>query len=175
MSSKPRSSSSSRTDARPGRLLPWLALAFLIIVLDQITKILIVQRFQLGDGQVITGFFNLVRVHNTGAAFSFLAQASGWQRWFFIGLGFAASAMFIWMLRSHAEQRLFAFSVAMLLGGALGNVIDRLIHGHVIDFIQVYYQHYYWPAFNLADSAICLGAALMVLDSFRQPATRKPA
>lgn len=175
MSSKPRSSSSPRTDARPGRLLPWLALAFLIIVLDQITKILIVQRFQLGDGQVITGFFNLVRVHNTGAAFSFLAQASGWQRWFFIGLGFAASAMFIWMLRSHAEQRLFAFSVAMLLGGALGNVIDRLIHGHVIDFIQVYYQHYYWPAFNLADSAICLGAALMVLDSFRQPATRKPA
>ena len=171
MSSKPRSSSSPRTDARPGRLLPWLALAFLIIVLDQITKILIVQRFQLGDGQVITGFFNLVRGHNTGAAFSFLAQASGWQRWFFIGLGFAASAMFIWMLRSHAEQRLFAFSVAMLLGGALGNVIDRAWHGHVIDFLQFHWDVLapmfpggYFPSFNLADCALTAGAIGLILD-----------
>ncbi len=159
MSSKPRSSSPSRTDAR---LLPWLALAFLIIVLDQITKILIVQRFQLGDGQVITSFFNLVRVHNTGAAFSFLAQASGWQRWFFIGLGFAASAMFIWMLRSHAGQKLFSFAVAMLLGGAIGNVIDFLqFHG---DFLAPMFPGGYFPSFNLADCALTAGAIGLILD-----------
>lgn len=169
MRSKSRSSMSRSSSS--GSLTPWLLLALVVIVLDQLTKWLILQRFQLGDGQVVTGFFNLVRVHNTGAAFSFLAQAAGWQRWFFIGLGFAASAMFIWMLRSHAEQRLFAFSVAMLLGGALGNVIDRAWHGHVIDLLQFHWDVLapmfpggYFPSFNLADCALTAGAIGLILD-----------
>ncbi|MFM2053599.1 MAG: signal peptidase [Pseudomonadota bacterium] len=161
----------SRPRNRSSSLLAWLALALLVIVLDQITKALIVQRFQLGDGQIVTGFFNLVRVHNTGAAFSFLAGASGWQRWFFIGLGAAASAMFIWMLRQHGHQRLFGFSVAMLLGGAIGNVIDRVWHGHVIDFLQFHWDVLapmfpggYFPSFNIADCAITAGAVGLILD-----------
>jgi len=173
MPTKTRRSSSAASRSAPTSpgLMPWLALAALVIVLDQITKTLIVQRFQLGDGQIVTSFFNLVRVHNTGAAFSFLAHAAGWQRWFFIGLGFAASAMFLWMLKSHSGQRLFAFSVAMLLGGALGNVIDRAWHGHVIDFLQFHWAVLaamfpggYFPSFNLADCAITAGAVGLILD-----------
>ena len=152
-------------------LTPWLLLSLLVMVADQATKWWILQRFQLGDGQVITGFFNLVRVHNTGAAFSFLAQASGWQRWFFIGLGIAASVMFIWMIKNHAEQRLFSFSVAMLLGGAIGNVIDRGWHGYVVDFLQFHWDWLapvfpggYFPSFNIADTAITAGAVGLILD-----------
>lgn len=152
-------------------LTTWLSLALLVILLDQITKVLIVGRFAYGDSVVLTDWFNLVRVHNTGAAFSFLAQASGWQRWFFVTLGVAASVMFIWMLRSHAGQKLFCFSVAMLLGGAIGNVIDRLWHGYVVDFLQFHWGWLaplfpggYFPAFNLADSAITLGAVCLILD-----------
>lgn len=168
MRSKSRSSSSRSSSAS---LAPWLTLALLVIALDQVTKLLVLQRFQLGDGQVITGFFNLVRVHNTGAAFSFLAQAAGWQRWFFIGLGVAASAMFIWMLKQHAQQRLFSFSVAMLLGGAIGNVADRAWHGYVVDFLQFHWNWLaplfpggYFPSFNMADCAITAGAIGLILD-----------
>lgn len=160
-----RSSSSSSS------LLTWLALSAAVILIDQLTKLAVVARFQHGDGLVVTGFFNLVRAHNTGAAFSFLAHAAGWQRWFFIALGIAAAGFFIWMLRQHAHQKLFAFSMAMLLGGALGNVIDRIWHGYVVDFLQFHWSWLsplfpggYFPAFNVADSAITAGAIGLILD-----------
>ncbi len=150
------------------RLLPWFAVAFVVIALDQLTKTLILGHFQLGDSRYITSFFNLVRVHNTGAAFSFLAGASGWQRWFFVGLGVVAAGLITWMLRQHGHQRLFAWALALILGGALGNVIDRLLHGYVVDFIQVHWRHWYFPSFNVADSAITVGAALLIFDELRR-------
>lgn len=146
-------------------LLPWLAIAVVVIVLDQITKTLILQHYQYGDSTTITSWFNIVRAHNTGAAFSFLASASGWQRWFFIVLGFAAAVFIVWMLRSHGGQKMFAWALSLILGGALGNVVDRMLHGYVVDFIQVHWgAKYYFPSFNVADSAITLGAGLLILD-----------
>ena len=149
-------------------LAVWLGLALIVIVLDQFTKTLILGYFQLGDSRTVTSFFNIVRVHNTGAAFSFLAGAAGWQRWFFIGLGFVAAGFIVWMLRGHPTQRLFCFAVTMIMGGALGNVVDRLLHGYVVDFIQVHWSGWYFPSFNLADSAITLGAALLIIDELRR-------
>ena len=145
-------------------LLPWLAIAALIIIADQFTKTLIIGNFQHGEGITVTSFFNLVRVHNEGAAFSFLASESGWQRWFFTALGLAAAVFIVWMLRTHGGQRLFGFALALVLGGAVGNVIDRLLHGYVVDFIQVHYGAWYFPSFNVADSAISVGAACLILD-----------
>ena len=149
----------------------WLGLALIVILADQLTKTLVLREFQLHDSRTITSFFNLVRAHNTGAAFSFLAGASGWQRWFFVGLGAVASVFIVWMLKKHPGQRLFCFAVSMILGGALGNVIDRLLHGYVVDFLQF---HWFWlapmfpggyfPSFNIADSAITLGAICLILD-----------
>lgn len=154
----------------------WFVLSALVIVLDQLSKVYFNGAYQYGEvREVIPGLFNFVLVYNPGAAFSFLADAGGWQKFFFTALAFAVSGWLGWQMVRGGQSRMMNLAGALIIGGALGNVIDRLIHGHVIDFIQVYYQHYYWPAFNLADSAICLGAALMVLDSFRQPATRKPA
>ena len=147
-----------------GNLLPWLGIAFIVILLDQFTKTLILGAFKLGDVHTVTSFFDIVRAHTTGAAFSFLAGASGWQRWFFIGLGTAAAIFIVWMLRSHGGQRLFGWALALILGGALGNVIDRLIHGYVVDFVQVHYAGRFFPAFNVADSAISVGAACLILD-----------
>ncbi len=152
----------------PARLLPWLALAAVVILLDQVTKVMILRSFQYGDSVTIFSWFNIVRAHNTGAAFSFLAGASGWQRWFFIVLGFVAAGFIVWMLRRHGTQALFATALALILGGALGNVIDRLWHGYVVDFIQVHHGGWYFPAFNVADSAITLGAALLILDEIRR-------
>jgi signal peptidase II len=149
-------------------LLPWLGIALVIIVLDQLTKSLILANFAYGDSVHVTPFFNVVRVHNTGAAFSFLAGASGWQRWFFVGLGAVAAAFIVWMLRSHGGQKLFAWALALILGGALGNVIDRLLHGYVVDFIQVHWADKFFPSFNLADSAITLGAILLIVDELRR-------
>ena len=145
-------------------LLPWLGIAVVIILVDQFTKTLILGAFQLGDSHTVTSFLNIVRAHNTGAAFSFLADASGWQRWFFVGLGVAAALFIVWMLRSHGGQRLFGWALALILGGALGNVIDRLIHGYVVDFVQVHYAGRFFPSFNVADSAISIGAACLILD-----------
>ncbi len=147
----------------PG-MLPWLGLALAVFLADQFTKTLILGYYQLGDSTYVTSFFNVVRVHNTGAAFSFLAGASGWQRWFFIGLGTVAAVFILWMLRQHAGQKLFAFSMACLLGGAVGNVVDRVMHGYVVDFIQLHYAGWYFPSFNVADMAITAGAAGMILD-----------
>ena len=145
-------------------LWPWLGIAVVIILADQFTKTLIVGAFQLGDSHTVTSFFNIVRAHNTGAAFSFLAGAGGWQRWFFIGLGLAAAFFIVWMLRSHGGQRLFSWALTLILGGALGNVIDRFIHGYVVDFLQFHYAGWAFPSFNVADSAITIGAACLILD-----------
>jgi signal peptidase II len=145
-------------------MLPWLGLALVLLIVDQFTKTLILGSYQLGDSTRVTSFFNLVRVHNEGAAFSFLAGAAGWQRWFFTAIGIGAALFIVWMLRSHAGQRLFAFAMACILGGAIGNVIDRLIHGYVVDFLQFHYAGWYFPSFNVADSAITIGAIALILD-----------
>lgn len=147
-----------------GGLLPWLALALIILIADQFTKVLIMGYYRLGDSTTITSFFNIVRAHNTGAAFSFLAGASGWQRWFFTGIGVAAAIFIVWMLRSHPGQRLFSFALSCVLGGAIGNVSDRLIHGYVVDFLDFHWAGWHFPAFNVADMAISLGAACLILD-----------
>lgn len=154
---------SRRASSQP-TMLVWLALALLILLVDQLSKWLIIGQFHLGDSRSITGFFNLVRAHNPGAAFSFLAQAGGWQRWLFTGLGVGASLLMIWMLRSHPGQKLFGFAIACILGGAIGNVIDRLVHGYVVDFLDFHWAGWHFPAFNAADSAITLGAACLLLD-----------
>lgn len=153
--------------ARSGTLrgmLPWLGLALLLFLVDQFTKVLILGYYALGDSTYVTSFFNIVRVHNPGAAFSFLASASGWQRWFFTALGIGAAVFIVWLLRSHSNQRLFAFSMACLLGGAVGNVVDRVLYGYVVDFVQLHYAGWAFPAFNVADSAITAGAIGMILD-----------
>jgi signal peptidase II len=159
------------TRGHVGSLALWLALAVAVILADQVTKTLILSGFAFGEVRPVTSFFNLVRVHNTGAAFSFLAGASGWQRWFFVGLGLAASVFIVWMIRSNPTQKLFCFAVSMIMGGALGNVIDRLLHGYVVDFLQFRFGFLeplfpggYFPSFNLADSAITLGAVCLILD-----------
>ena len=148
-------------------MLPWLGWAGLILLADQLTKLLILGAYRLGDATPITGFFNIVRAHNTGAAFSFLADAGGWQRWLFTGFGTLAALFIVWQLRAHPGQKLFSFSLASILGGAVGNVIDRVRFGVVVDFVQWHVAGYYWPAFNLADSFIFIGAAMIVLDGFR--------
>ncbi len=149
---------------RSGTMLPWLGLALLLLIADQLTKLLILGYYQLGEATYVTSFFNIVRVHNTGAAFSFLAGASGWQRWFFTAIGMVAALLIVWLLKSHAGQRLFSFALACILAGALGNVIDRSLHGYVVDFLDFYYGRWHFPAFNLADSAITVGAACLILD-----------
>lgn len=164
-----RSSSSNTT------LWLWLALAALIVVADQLTKVLVLRQFAHGDSVALSSYFDLVRAHNTGAAFSFLAGASGWQRWFFVGIGAAASAAIVWMLRRHATQTLFCLAITLILGGALGNVIDRLQHGYVVDFLQFHWPWLeplftggYFPAFNLADAAITGGAIGLIADELRR-------
>ena len=143
---------------------PWLAWAVVILIADQITKTLILNNYRLGDSTFITSFFNIVRAHNTGAAFSFLSDAGGWQRWLFTGIGVAATIFIVWQLRAHPGQKLFSFALSSILGGAVGNVVDRLMHGYVVDFLQFHYAGWYFPSFNLADSAITLGAACLILD-----------
>ena len=152
-------------------LLLWLGIALVILLADQATKLLIVDSFALGDSQTVTTFFNLVRVHNSGAAFSMLSTASGWQRWFFTAIGVVATLFILWLLRSHPTQKLFCFALALVLGGAVGNVIDRIAYGHVVDFLDfhwdalspVFFQGHF-PAFNVADSAISVGAVCLIVD-----------
>ncbi|MGV3728803.1 signal peptidase II [Hydrogenophaga sp.] len=154
-----------------GPVWPWLGLAVVLLVADQVTKQLILASYQLGDSTPVTSFFNIVRAHNTGAAFSFLAGAGGWQRWFFTAVGLGASVFIVWMLRAHPGQKLFSFALACILGGALGNVIDRLLHGYVVDFLDFHWSFLagvfpggHFPAFNLADTAISVGAVALILD-----------
>ena len=143
---------------------PWLGWALLILVADQVTKTLILDSYRLGDATTITSFFNIVRAHNTGAAFSFLAQAGGWQRWLFTGFGVLAALFIVWQLRAHPGQKLFSFALASILGGAVGNVLDRMMHGYVVDFLDFHIAGWHFPAFNVADAGITIGAALLILD-----------
>ncbi|MBP6008090.1 MAG: lipoprotein signal peptidase [Rhodoferax sp.] len=147
-----------------GGMMLWLAWAMVVLIVDQFTKVLILGYYQLGDSTPVTGFFNVVRVHNTGAAFSFLANAGGWQRWLFTGIGVVAALLILWMLKSHPGQKLFAFAMASILGGAIGNVLDRIFYGYVVDFLDFHWKGWHFPAFNVADSAITLGAICLILD-----------
>lgn len=149
-------------------LTPWLGIAAIVILLDQITKITIAKMFTYGESRPLTSFFNLVLVHNKGAAFSFLADQSGWQRYFFTAVGIAAAIFIVYLLKRHAGERLFCWALALILGGALGNVIDRALYGHVIDFLDFHIGQWHWPAFNVADSAIFVGAALFIFDELRR-------
>jgi signal peptidase II len=153
-----------RSTQNASSMWQWLALALVILMADQFTKVLIVGTYQLGDSTRITEFFNVVRVHNSGAAFSFLAGAGGWQRWFFTVIGVSAALLILWLLKSHAGQKLFSFAMACILGGAIGNVIDRLLYGYVVDFLDFHGLGWHFPAFNIADSAITVGAACLILD-----------
>lgn len=157
-SSKPKSS-----------LVPWLGIAAIVILIDQISKITITKMLPLGGEHVITSFFNLVLIWNPGAAFSFLGSASGWQRYLFTAIGLIAALFIVYLLKKHAGQRLFCWALALILGGALGNVIDRLMYGHVIDFLDFHLNGIgHFPAFNIADSGICIGAALFIIDELRR-------
>ncbi len=149
-------------------MLKWLWLSGLALVLDQVSKIWIVSTLTLYGSIEILPFFNITHVHNPGAAFSFLSDAGGWQRWFFSIMALAVSVgIGIWLSRLKDNEWLLAIALSLILGGALGNLIDRLYYGYVIDFLDVYYQSYHWPAFNIADSAITLGVILMLTDSFK--------
>lgn len=163
-------------------IAPWLALAVLLFALDALTKWVILLNFQHGDSVTVTSFFNLVRVHNPGAAFSFLAGAGGWQRWFFTAIGIAAAIFIVWMLRAHPGQKLFAFALSCILGGAVGNVLDRLVHGYVVDWLDFHWPFLaglfpggHFPAFNLADTFISVGAACLILDELLRLRKPRPA
>lgn len=142
----------------------WYAIALIVIILDQISKYWVSATLTYGDPVVFTSFFNFTLLHNTGAAFSFLSEAGGWQRWFFTAVAAGVSVVLVIWLARVAEKRYEALGLALILGGAIGNLYDRVVLGHVVDFIVVHYQDYYWPAFNIADSAITVGAALLILD-----------
>ncbi len=145
----------------------WLVVAAIVIVLDQLSKVWITNHFAYGESLVVLSVFNLVLLHNTGAAFSFLHDAGGMQRWLFSFIAIAASVWIIWLLRKHAAQTLFALALSLILGGALGNLIDRIVYGYVVDFLHFHWDEHYFPAFNVADSAITCGALLMILDSLK--------
>ena len=148
-------------------MLKWLWLSLIALILDQWSKIVIDKSMSLYESIVISPFFNLTYVRNSGAAFSFLSDAGGWQRWFFAAMALIISSILIvWLYRLKKHETLLAVALALVLGGAIGNLIDRLAYGYVIDFLDVYYQNWHWPAFNVADMAISLGVFLMLLESF---------
>ena len=148
-------------------MLKWLWVSGVVIAVDQLTKVMAEKLLQFNIPVEVMPSFNWFLTYNTGAAFSFLSEAGGWQRWFFVGLAALVSVVILaWLKNLPSGRNREAISLAMILGGALGNVIDRLLYGHVVDFIQWYYEDYYWPAFNIADSAITVGAALLILDAF---------
>ncbi|MBZ2209097.1 signal peptidase II [Massilia soli] len=150
-------------------LTPWLGIAAIVILLDQITKITIERLFVYGEERVVTSFFNLVLAYNRGAAFSFLSNESGWQRYFFTAIGIIAVVFIITQLRKNAGQRMFCWAMALIMGGAIGNVIDRVAYGHVIDFLDFHFGSLgHFPAFNIADSAIFIGAVLFIYDELRR-------
>jgi signal peptidase II len=158
---------SSDSTPDPGHWLRWLGLALVIVLADQLTKYAVVRSFALHEGLAITPFFNMVLVYNSGAAFSLLSDAAGWQRGFFIAIAVAASGWVIWLLRRHSGQRLFCFALGLILGGAIGNLIDRVLVGAVVDFLDFHAMGIHWPAFNVADTAISCGAVLLIWDAFK--------
>ena len=147
----------------------WLIISAVVIAFDLYTKHLIQNAFQYGEHLTITSFFDIVRYHNEGAAFSFLANAGGWQKWFFTTISFVASAVMLYLMRKHQTEKLFCVALALVLGGAIGNLYDRVTLGYVVDFLFFHIDQHYWPAFNVADSAICVGVGLLFLDSFLKP------
>lgn len=157
------------------KMLKWLALSLLAVVLDQVSKWAIDSSMQLYQSIPLVPYFNLTYLRNTGAAFSFLSEAGGWQRWFFAGLAIVISAVIgVWLARLKEHETVLAVALSLALGGAIGNLIDRLAYGYVIDFLDVYYQTWHWPAFNIADSAITLGVVLMLLESFGLVGSKQP-
>lgn len=152
-----------------GPMLKWLWLAVVVIILDQLTKQVAANTLEMYQPVAVMPMFNWTLMHNTGAAFSFLSNEAGWQRWFFTLIALLVSVVLVsWTSKLNADEKWQAIAFALVLGGAIGNVIDRLMHGYVIDFIDVYYQDYHWPAFNIADSGITVGVAILIIESFRQ-------
>ena len=149
----------------------WLSISVIVIALDLVTKHLIQQHFVFGDLHSVTSFFDLVRYHNEGSAFGFLNDAGGWQKWFFNGISIVASVVIIYLLKKHTNEKLFCAGLALVLGGAIGNLYDRITLGYVVDFLNFHLNNHYWPAFNVADSAICVGVGLLLLDSFKASKT----
>jgi len=151
---------------REKSILIWLWLSLIVIVLDQITKVWVSASLVLNEVVTVLPFFDLRLLHNPGAAWSILATAGGWQRWFLAGLAIIVSGIIIiWLSRLKSQQRWLACALALILGGAIGNVIDRIVYGYVVDFIDIYYQQWHWPAFNIADSAISVGAVMLLIDA----------
>jgi signal peptidase II len=149
-------------------LLRYLTIAVVTLLLDQLSKWSALSNLQLGVSEPVLPFMNWLLLFNPGAAFSFLAQSSGWQRWFFTVLGLAASAYIVWLLRKSLGDKMLCWALSLILGGALGNVLDRIMYGAVVDFIDLHYANWHWPAFNIADSAICIGAALIIWGELRK-------
>ncbi|MGF6276026.1 signal peptidase II [Massilia sp. UYP11] len=165
----PKSSPSLVTRGSTASLFPWIGLSLIIVLLDQVTKITVERTFAYAETLPITSFFNLIKVYNPGAAFSFLGDAGGWQRWLFLGIAIAAVVFCIYMMSKNSSQRLFCFALALIMAGAIGNGIDRVVHGHVIDFLDFYWAGIgHFPAFNIADIGISVGAVLFVLDELRR-------
>lgn len=149
-------------------MLRWVWLSVAVVLVDQLTKYWADSQLQLYMPQEVMAGFNLTLSYNPGAAFSFLADAGGWQRWFFVILALGVAVFIVsWLLRIKSEERWLAIALTLILGGAVGNVIDRIYLGHVIDFIDLYFRGWHWPAFNIADSAICIGAVMMIIDGLR--------
>ena len=149
----------------------WLSISAIVVAFDLATKHLIQQNFVFGDLHSVTSFFDLVRYHNEGSAFGFLNDAGGWQKWFFNGVSIVASVVIIYLLKKHTNEKLFCAGLALVLGGAIGNLYDRITLGYVVDFLNFHLNNHYWPAFNVADSAICVGVGLLLWDSFKSPKT----
>lgn len=166
MATRKRTFSSSSGNGNS--IMPWLGISLIVILLDQVTKLTIKQMFAFGQSRPVTSFFNLLLTYNEGAAFSFLSSQGGWQRYLFTGISVCATILILYLLKRNAGQRMFCWALALILGGAVGNLIDRVAYGHVIDFLDVHAGGWHWPAFNVADSAICLGAVLFVLDELRR-------
>ena len=155
-------------------LLRSLAIATLVLLLDQLSKWSALSNLKLGIPEEVLPFMNWLLLFNPGAAFSFLAQSSGWQRWFFTILGLAASLYILWLLRKNQSDKMLSWALSLILGGALGNVLDRIMYGAVVDFIDLHYGNWHWPAFNIADSAICIGATLIVFSELRKSFGKSP-